>query len=166
MKSMKSFKQQSQAGFTLIELMIVVAIIGILAAVAIPQYTNYTTKAKVGNALAAADPLKTAVAMCLQENGGTKTACNTPTDATAPSTIPLFSATKEVASAKVTNSVIELTFAADVGTGVSSSTVTFSPNIGTSSVTWEIATTATNPAAVDAIKKNSVAAAGAGGAGG
>ena len=62
MKSMKTLKRGAQAGFTLIELMIVVAIIGILAAVALPAYQDYTVRAKVSEAILQAAPAKLAVA--------------------------------------------------------------------------------------------------------
>ena len=59
---MKRSMQMAQKGFTLIELMIVVAIIGILAAVALPAYQDYTVRAKVTEGLALAGSAKTAVA--------------------------------------------------------------------------------------------------------
>jgi type IV pilus assembly protein PilA len=54
-------KMKKQAGFTLIELMIVVAIIGILAAIALPAYTDYTTRAKVSEVMLAASSVRTAI---------------------------------------------------------------------------------------------------------
>ena len=59
-----------QQGFTLIELMIVVAIIGILAAVALPAYQDYTTRAKVSEVIVMASPAKLAVAETSSSLGG------------------------------------------------------------------------------------------------
>lgn len=58
-----------QKGFTLIELMIVVAIIGILAAIALPAYQDYTVRAKVSELLLAASAVRTSVTENSQESG-------------------------------------------------------------------------------------------------
>ncbi|MFK7853151.1 MAG: prepilin-type N-terminal cleavage/methylation domain-containing protein [Granulosicoccus sp.] len=63
---------KTQKGFTLIELMIVIAIIGILAAVAVPQYGQYTKRAKfVGEVVAQTAPFKAAISLCVQDQNVT-----------------------------------------------------------------------------------------------
>lgn len=64
-------------GFSLIELMIVVAIVAVLSAVAVPQYQDYVTRARWTVNLTQLEPLKLAIAECLQNQGGDTTACDT-----------------------------------------------------------------------------------------
>ncbi|MFM4833518.1 prepilin-type N-terminal cleavage/methylation domain-containing protein [Aeromonas media] len=66
---MKS-NMKKQSGFTLIELMIVVAIVAILAAIALPAYQTYTKKAKFSEVITATGAFKTAVEVCAQRQGG------------------------------------------------------------------------------------------------
>ncbi len=66
---MKSNKQKKQQGFTLIELMIVVAVIGVLAAIAMPQYQKYVAKSEVASVLATLTGTKTNVEAFTVENG-------------------------------------------------------------------------------------------------
>lgn len=68
MKSANKTGLYTFSGFTLIELMIVVAIIGVLAAVAIPQYQIYVSRSEAARAMAEAGDLKSAIEVCIAEN--------------------------------------------------------------------------------------------------
>jgi type IV pilus assembly protein PilA len=119
----KMFKKVQQ-GFTLIELMIVVAIIGILAAIAIPAYQDYTIRAKVTEGIGLADAAKTSVAEAF-ESGDMK-------GVTALSTgwIPTEQSSKYVTSVAVAGTgVITVKYSAVVPQ-ISAKTLTLSPFIG------------------------------------
>ena len=73
---MKNMMKKTQQGFTLIELMIVVAIIGILASIAIPAYQDYMTRAKWGKAISGVAATKLAISECLNDQSGVPSNCN------------------------------------------------------------------------------------------
>ena len=99
---------KKQTGFTLIELMIVVAIVAILAAIALPAYKTYTDRAKFSTAVAATGVVKTEAEVCGQrDNSFTGTTCNTTlvaTNFTMPASVSL-TISKTASQATVTTSM-------------------------------------------------------------
>ena len=132
-----------QKGFTLIELMIVVAIIGILAAVAIPQYQDYTVKAKLSKSATYASPIKTALAVFNQENGSFPSASNS----WASLGMGTPSVTTEVSSVTVAASTgaISIILTAVKATTIDGSTVIMTPSAGNTAIVWANACTSTEP---------------------
>ena len=122
-------KRSMQKGFTLIELMIVVAIIGILAAVALPAYQDYTKKAKFAEVISVSITYKTPVALCAQE-AGTLTGCDLGLKG-----VPASVATAHVGSVGVTAGIITVTPTSTTDVGA---TLILTPtlNAGGLPMTW------------------------------
>ncbi|MEZ9593909.1 prepilin-type N-terminal cleavage/methylation domain-containing protein [Shewanella sp. 10N.261.52.F9] len=134
-RMMNKSKMNNAKGFTLIELMIVVAIIGILAAIALPAYQDYTRSARASGLVNAAMSYKTAVEVAVQTgeitavssialgSNGVPTAASMQTD-------------ENVTKAAIAAGVLTLTGSANLG--AKSNTLTLSPaiNADTLAVTW------------------------------
>lgn len=122
--------KQIQKGFTLIELMIVVAIIGILAAIAIPAYSDYTGKAQASEAFVLLDGLKTPISVAMSEDP--TTGCAAP--ATSVSTGKYLASIGYAYAAPVCT--ITATYNSGIATGVASSTVIMTYNATSGAYTY------------------------------
>ncbi len=129
---------KKQQGFTLIELMIVVAIIGILAAIAIPAYQDYTIRAQVSEGLNLAGGAKAAVTEFFQDRG-TLPADNATAGLAANTEIQ----GKYVAQVTVTTGVIDVQFGNDAHSVISGQAITLTPDTtNPGSVAWVCASAA------------------------
>jgi type IV pilus assembly protein PilA len=139
--NMKNMKQARQQGFTLIELMIVIAIVGILSAVALPAYQNYTVRAKLSEVFAHAGAYKTGITEYYQSTG------TTPPDGNAVAIPTNMNGVIGAGVAYATDMSFVITLTAGGIGNASGKAITFTPTSGSGQISaW---TCTSNLAAVD-----------------
>jgi len=126
---------KNMKGFTLIELMIVIAILGILMAIAIPAYQDYTVRAKVSEGLNLAGSAKLGISEYVQSEG------DFPTDNAEAGLAASTDITgNDVTSVEVTTGLIEITFASTAPDSIASSTLVLSAYTTAGSTRWTCGT--------------------------